>query len=84
MMLPSQIYKGIEYILVSDLPLSQRELLLKTIDERTFIKILIDQRIIGPCLQYKDYIQWYDMCYPSQHVAQEAVVIPHVREMENS
>jgi hypothetical protein len=55
----SKIFKGIEYVQVSELPQAQRELLMQTINPDLFIKLLIDGKIIGNCLQYKDYSKWY-------------------------
>jgi hypothetical protein len=55
----SKIFKGIEYVQVSELPQAQRELLMQTINPELFIKLLIDGKIISGCLQYKDYSRWY-------------------------
>ena len=55
----SKIFKGIEYVQVSELPQAQRELLMQTINPDLFIKLLIDGKIISGCLQYKDYSKWY-------------------------
>lgn len=63
MKVDSKIYKGIEYIQVSELPNAQREKLLQTLDRDLFIKILIDEKIIGQCIQYKDYEAWFENTY---------------------
>jgi hypothetical protein len=55
-----KIFKGIEYIVVSELPQVQQTMLLDTINHDLFIKIMIDGKIISQCLQYKDYSKWYD------------------------
>jgi len=55
----SKIFKGIEYVQVSELPQAQREVLTQTINPELFIKLLIDGKIISGCLQYKDYNRWY-------------------------
>lgn len=55
----SKIFKGIEYVQVSELPQAQREILTQTINPELFIKLLVDGKIISGCLQYKDYNQWY-------------------------
>lgn len=54
-----KIFKGIEYVQVSELPQAQRDALARTINPERFIKLLIDGKIISGCLQYKDYAQWY-------------------------
>jgi hypothetical protein len=56
----STIFKGIEYIQLSQLPEEQREKILETINRSLIIKILIDGKIVGNCLQYKDYDSWYE------------------------
>lgn len=55
----SKIFKGIEYVQVSELPQSQRDILTQTINPELYIKLLIDGKIISGCLQYKDYTKWY-------------------------
>jgi hypothetical protein len=55
----SKIFKGIEYVQVSELPHAQREVLTQTINPELFIKLLVDGKIISGCLQYKHYNQWY-------------------------
>ncbi|HEY9008409.1 hypothetical protein [Ohtaekwangia sp.] len=52
-------FKGIEYVQVNQLPEDQQALILQTISSNLYIKILIDGKIIGKCLQYKDYDLWY-------------------------
>lgn len=55
-----KIFKGIEYVVVNELPQVQQTMLLDTINHDLFIKIMIDGKIISQCLQYKDYSKWYD------------------------
>ncbi len=59
MKVDSKIYKGIEYVQVSELPQAQHEIITKTIHPDHFIKLLVDGKIIRGCLQYKDYCNWY-------------------------
>ena len=61
----SKIFKGIEYVQVSELPQTQREVLIQTINPDLFIKLLVDGKIISGCLQYKDYSKWYQEQYQS-------------------
>lgn len=61
-----KIYKGIEYVQVSELPAAQREDIGKTLNPDLFIKIMIEGKIIGQCLQYKDYSKWYTEVYQPQ------------------
>ena len=62
----STIYKGIEYVQVSSLPAEQKEKLLQTINHDLFIKILVDEKLIGNCLLFKDYEIWFDNIYKGQ------------------
>ena len=62
----STIYKGIEYIQVNTLPPDQKEKLLQTINHDLFIKILVDETLIGNCLMFKDYEIWFDNIYKPQ------------------
>ena len=62
----STIYKGIEYVQVSSLPADQKEKLLQTINHDLFIKILVDEKLIGNCLLFKDYEIWFDNIYKGQ------------------
>lgn len=66
MKVDSKIFKGIEYVQVSELPQAQREILSQTINPELYIKLLIDGKIIGGCLQYKDYSKWYLDHYQKQ------------------
>lgn len=59
MKVDAKIFKGIEYVQLSELPQAQREILTQTIDPDLFIKLLVDGKIISGCLQYKDYNNWY-------------------------
>lgn len=78
-----KIFKGIEYVVVSELPQLQQTMLLDTINPDLFIKIMIDGKIISQCLQYKDYSKWYDQkskttvvaTIPSTEIADERVQV---------
>jgi hypothetical protein len=59
----STIYKGIEYVQVNSLPAEQKERLLQTINHDLFIKILVNEKLIGNCLLFKDYEIWFDNIY---------------------
>ena len=55
-------YKGIEFINVSELPTSQK-LLLQHSQEPERIKILMDGKIQGNCIQYSKYEKWFTSVY---------------------
>ena len=62
----STIYKGIEYVQVNALPPDQKEKLLQTINHELLIKILVDEKLIGNCLLFKDYEIWFENIYKAQ------------------
>jgi hypothetical protein len=62
MKIPAKYYREIEYVLVSELPEAQQQLI-KQNPEIDFIKILIDGKVTGPCIQYKQYHDWYQSVY---------------------
>lgn len=62
MKVSAKYYREIEYVLVSELPDEQQELL-KQYKELDYIKISVEGVIVGPCLQYKHYSDWYATAY---------------------
>jgi hypothetical protein len=62
----SSIYKGIQYVQINALPPDQKEKILSTLNRELFIKILVDGKMIGNCLQFKDYEVWFDNVYSSE------------------
>jgi hypothetical protein len=64
-------YREIEYVVVSELPELQQNLL-RQYPEADYIKISIDGKVTGPCLQYKQYSLWYSTIYSK--AAKERVV----------
>jgi hypothetical protein len=75
----SKIFKGIEYVQVTELPQTQREILTQTINPDLFIKLLVDGKIISGCLQYKDYNRWYQEQYlPKMNSPREQAATPGI------
>ena len=58
----AKVYKGIEFISVSDLPANQ-QLLLEHNPTLERIKILLDGKVIKNCIQFREYEQWYTTVY---------------------
>ncbi len=54
---------------VNALPQDQKERLLGTINRELLIKILIDGKLVGNCLQFKDYELWFDNVYQTDENA---------------
>jgi hypothetical protein len=75
-----KIYKGIEYVQVNLLPAEQQNIISQTLSNKLYIKILIDGKIIGNCLQYKDYELWYNNVYRLPHKRSDVVVIEEFEE----
>lgn len=78
MKVDAKIFKGIEYVQVSELPQAQREMLGQTLSAELYIKLLIDGKIVSGCLQYKDYSKWYADHYQPQTAAREQAIVPEV------
>ncbi|HEY5747517.1 MAG TPA: hypothetical protein VIU12_15665 [Chryseolinea sp.] len=78
MKVKSTIYKGIEYVQINTLPKEQMDSLMKTINRELLIKILIDDKLVGNCLQFKDYESWFDLVYSSDR----PIAIKAVKEKE--
>lgn len=55
----AKFYREIAYVEVKDLP-QEQQALIKLFKEADYIKILIDDKVVGPCLQYKQYEAWYN------------------------
>ena len=68
MKVKSKIFRGIEFIQLTELPQTQQEKLLETLNHNNFIKIMIDGKIITQCLQYKDYSFWYENVFKAKAV----------------
>ena len=58
MRVPHEVYKGIEFVRISNLPAEERESLLKTIEREKIIKILRDKELLNDCVQVTDYQAW--------------------------
>jgi hypothetical protein len=52
-------YKGIEYIQLSTLSATPAESLRQTLNDRTLIKILVDDVILNDCVMYSAYEKWF-------------------------
>jgi hypothetical protein len=75
-----KIYKGIEYVQVNLLPVEQQNIISQTLSNKLYIKILIDGKIIGNCLQYKDYELWYNNVYRLPHKRSGVVMVEELEE----
>lgn len=72
MKVQATIYKGIEFVSFQELPAKQ-QLLLQHNTGLTRIKILIDGKVRGNCIQYNDYSKWYSSVFLKSIPVQEQV-----------
>jgi hypothetical protein len=63
MRVAAEVYKGIEFVRISNLPEEQRQKITLAISKEKIIKILKDKKIYGDCIQYPDYLRWYEGQY---------------------
>ena len=63
MKVSSKIYKGIEYIQLNELPSDQKEKISEFLDSESLIKILINEKVVCNCIQYKEYEKWFDTVF---------------------
>lgn len=67
-MVNSKQYKGIEYVLLNELPDEQKKVIQETLGKDHFIKILADGKILKDCVQYKDYRSWFEKVFQPQRL----------------
>jgi hypothetical protein len=79
-----KLYKGIEYVQLTELPQLQQEQLLETLGHDFFIKIRIDGKIVSQCLQFKDYSRWYENVYAIKSVVAKEPRVQEVIEIHAS
>jgi hypothetical protein len=60
MRVDSEFYRGIEFIRISSLPSDQKEKIQSTLAEDKLIKILKDGVLVDNCIQYSDYLIWFE------------------------
>jgi hypothetical protein len=60
MRVDSELYKGIEYVRVSNLPSDQKEKIESSFAQDKLIKILKEGTLIEDCIQYSDYLAWFE------------------------
>jgi hypothetical protein len=59
-MINPKVYKGIQYIILDDLPEEQRINIIETLSQDFFIKILVNGKVLNNCIQFKDYLFWFE------------------------
>jgi hypothetical protein len=82
MMIEAKTYKGIDYVQLDELPQTQQERILQTLNNDLLIKIMIDGKIIKNCLQYKDYAFWYNSVFKSKSLQPETAEAAEAPEVQ--
>ena len=77
----SRVYKGIEFVRISDLPEDQ-QIQLKNIDSSDLIiKIRTETELLTDCLMYKDYQHWFTSIYTKMSPVVEDVTPPKTTKL---
>ena len=58
-----EFYKGIEYVRISSLPEDQKVKISISLPQDKVIKIQIDDKLLPDCIQYADYLIWFEANY---------------------
>jgi hypothetical protein len=64
--LEEEVYRGIHYVRVSELPSDQQILFKEWLPNDQVIKIMIQKEIFENCVQYHHYKHWHENVYPTQ------------------
>lgn len=63
-MVKAQIYRGIEFIQISKLPVDQKKSIEGWLNQGMVIKILKeDNQLLSDCIQYKYYADWFQTVF---------------------
>lgn len=73
MLKPAEIYKGIVFVRISQLPAEQKEKIRSSLKRDKIIKILIGNTLADDCVQYHDYQSWFTETYPARDFAPSTV-----------
>lgn len=66
-------YKGIEFIELDDLPLEQASSFKEWASRDIFIKIMIKDKVVSNCIQFKDYKRWYNIFHQKEQSLQSSL-----------
>ncbi len=72
-----EFYKGIEYIRISSLPEDQKEKITLTISQDKVIKIQMEGKLLSDCIQYVDYLIWFEAHHQSPLIVKSQERQPH-------
>jgi len=72
-MIEGKVYKGIEYIQISDLTSNEQTAIKQWLASDTIIKIQTEKELLTDCIQFKDYKFWVENTLTSE-TPKESVV----------
>jgi hypothetical protein len=75
MLVPAEIYRGIEFVRIGLLPADQREKIKSTIKHDLIIKILIGNTLADDCVQYHHYKAWFLQTYPNKVITSQPTAV---------
>ncbi len=67
-----EVYKGIEFVRISNLPAEQKEKISNTFPKDKVIKILKDEYVLNDCIQYRDYVEWFSQYHKARITANKS------------
>lgn len=68
-------YKGIDFVRFNDLPEDQQAAL-RLNSEVERINILIDDKVVSNCIQFKDYSLWFTSVFKNPVITVEKIIQP--------
>ena len=71
--LEKEVYRGIHYVRISELPVDQQSLFRNWLPKNQVIKIMINREVFEDCVQYHHYEHWHKNIYPAQEMAKMKV-----------
>ena len=77
--LTKRTYKGINYIRLSSLSGAQADSLNQTLNDRTLVKILINEVILSDCVLYDAYEKWFESTTIENSTTSSAEPLPQLR-----
>lgn len=77
MRIQAEIYKGIEFVRISNLPSEEREKIFQTLERDKIIKILREKELLNDCIQVSDYKAWRSV-QPAKEAQEAKVPVPAI------
>ena len=72
----ARVYKGIEFVRISNLPKDQQDQIKNIVSPDLVIKIKTDKELLPDCIVYSDYVKWYANIYTKVSPVENGPVQP--------